>query len=122
MLSFDHVSFFAGHENLAERYAELRERLAAQLPPFSETVQKTQITWRNCHVFLCISLPRRKRDSGALLLSFGLPYRIVSDRIWQAVEPYPNRWTHHVLLHEWQELDEELIGWLQAAYAFSEQK
>lgn len=122
MLSFDHVLFFAGYENLAEQYDELRDRLAAQLPPFSETVQKTQITWRNRHVFLCVSIPRRKQDAEALLLSFGLPHRIFSERIWRAVEPYPNRWTHHVLLRDVREQDDELISWIQAAYAFSEQK
>ncbi len=42
--------------------------------------------------------------------------------IFQAVEPYPNRWTHHVIIQSAEEIDEELMGWVQAAYAFAQNK
>ena len=40
-------------------------------------------------------------------------------RIWQAVEPYPNRWTHHVLVSDESQLDGELLGWVKEAAAFA---
>ena len=43
-------------------------------------------------------------------------------RIAVAVEPYPNRWTHHVLVSRPEEVDEKLLSWLQEAYTFSECK
>ncbi|WP_343224108.1 hypothetical protein [Pseudoflavonifractor capillosus] len=35
------------------------------------------------------------------------------------MEPYPNRWTHHVLLTR---LDETVMGWVEEAYQFSMEK
>lgn len=39
-----------------------------------------------------------------------------------AVEPYPNRWTHHVLISAPEEIDDELMGWIKEASIFSEGK
>ena len=43
-------------------------------------------------------------------------------RIDAAVEPYPNRWTHHVLVASEEEIDGELMGWVKAASEFSKGK
>ena len=43
-------------------------------------------------------------------------------RVAVATEPYPGRWTHHIPLASPQELDEELRGWVHAAYDFAESK
>lgn len=63
-------------------------------------VTKTQISWGNPYLFAMLSHPRRAADrkAGALLATFGLNRRLDSPRILQAVEPYPGRWTHHLLL------------------------
>ena len=45
-----------------------------------------------------------------------------SSRIDAAVEPYPGRWTYHVLISEVDEIDDELMGWVREAAAFSEAK
>lgn len=57
-----------------------------------------------------------------IIVSFGLFYRLESPRIAVAVEPYPNRWTHHVVVSDEHELDAELMSWISDAYAFSESK
>ena len=57
-----------------------------------------------------------------LIVTFGLSHRLDSPRIAAAVEPYPNRWTHHVLIERPEQIDAELIGWLREAYEFSESK
>ena len=49
-------------------------------------------------------------------------WRRRSPRIDIATEPYPNRWTHHVVVHKEEEIDEELIGWIKEAAAFAETK
>ena len=38
------------------------------------------------------------------------------------MEPYPGRWTNHVLLSREDEIDEELMDWLREAYDFAESK
>ena len=56
------------------------------------------------------------------MVSFGLADRLESPRIAVAVEPYPRRWTHHVLVERPDQLDEELLGWLEQAWRFSLEK
>ena len=36
-----------------------------------------------------------------------------------AVEAYPNRWTHHLLLTEPEQVDRELMDWIGEAYRFA---
>ena len=57
-----------------------------------------------------------------IVITFGLNYKLESPRIEAASEPYPNRWTHHVLISDPGEIDEELMGWIKEAAAFSDKK
>ena len=95
--------------------------LDAAFPEASVKVQKSQISFYSKGLFAMVSLPRRKRDPG-IMVSFGLGQREPSPRIRTAVEPYPGRWTHHVAVARAEELDEELLGWLRKAWAFSQAK
>lgn len=89
-------------------------------------VQKTQIAFSNRHNFAFVSfLPVRKakeRPEVYLVVTFGLGYRAESPRIDAAAEPYPGRWTHHVLISGTGEVDDELMGWVKEAAAFSDGK
>ena len=53
-----------------------------------------------------------------LVITFGLGYRMESADC-AAVGPYPNRWTHHVLVQGMEEIDEELMGWVKEAAVFA---
>lgn len=72
-------------------------------------VRKVQFAWA--------SLPRRKADAGALMLSIGLPSRLDSPRLLHAAQVAPGRWMHHMLIRGEAELDEEVRTWLEAAWA-----
>ena len=54
-----------------------------------------------------------------IVVTFGLSYRKESPRIDAATEPYPNRWTHHMLISRTEEIDDELMGWIEEAAVFS---
>ena len=54
-----------------------------------------------------------------MTFSFGLGYRKESPRIDAATEPYPGRWTHHVMVGSVEEIDEELMNWIKEAAEFS---
>ena len=56
------------------------------------------------------------------MVTIGLPHQLRSPRVAVAVEPYPGRWTHHVLISQEEQIDEELMGWLREAYEFAESK
>ena len=121
----DVLFYFDGKPWALELYRLLERHMEELFPKAIVRVQKTQISFYGRHLFAAVSLPtHRKKDwlSECLLITFGLGLRLDSPRIVMAVEPYPGRWTHHVLFTDEAELDEELLGWLQAAYWFSENK
>lgn len=114
----DLLFFFDGRPRELSLYRQLFQCLEKEFPQASVKVQKSQISFYNRHLFVMASLPRRKRDSG-LLVSFGLARQLASPRVAMSVEPYPNRWTHHVPVSEEEQIDGELMGWLREAYEFS---
>ena len=109
----DVLFFFDGRPEALSLY----QALAAQIDAFPEVsvkVQKSQISFYGARLFAMASLPRRKKDPG-IVITFGLGRREPSPRIGVAVEPYPNRWTHHVAVASGGEIDGELLGWLREA-------
>lgn len=118
----DVLRYFSGRPLELSLYEELYQRMDITFPQALVKVQKSQISFYNRHLFAAASLPvRRKKDwpEHCILVTFGLSYRLDSPRIAVAVEPYPNRWTHHVVISEPEQVDQELMGWLEEAYTFS---
>lgn len=107
-------------------YADLERRILAEYPDTRIKVQKTQISFYNRHLFACVSFAkvRKKADrpDSYIVVTFGLEHRVDSPRIDIATEPYPNRWTHHVLISDLSEIDDELMGWIREAAEFSDRK
>lgn len=122
MLTGDELLFFNAHPGLLPLYEALRGKILAAQPDASVRISKTQISFRSRYIFAMVSLPVHRRKGWPeeyLLFSFGLGRRLDSPRVAQAVEPYPNRWTHHVLLTEPGQLDGEWMGWVEEAWRFS---
>ena len=71
---------------------------------------------------------RNPADSGIILCGKGCVCKSVkaqrkeSPGIDVATEPCPGRWTHHVMVGSVDEIDEELLGWIQEAADFSASK
>ena len=121
----DVLLFFDGKPLELALYEALFLRLDAEFPEASVRVQKSQISFYGRHLFGAVSLPvRRKKDwpEHCIVVTVGLPYRLESPRAAVAVEPYPGRWTHHVLVSEEAQIDDELLGWLREAWEFAESK
>lgn len=124
-MNMDILFFFEKRPEALELYLRLEQKICTELSEVKIKVHKTQINFANRYNFAVASLPRRKTNGswdGALMVSFGLPDKVESPRIVAAVEAYPSRWTHHVLVSNLAELDEELMGWIREAYAFSATK
>ena len=122
----DTLLFFDAHREALPLFEALEDKLFARFPEAEKRVQKTQITYYHRHVFACVSFARVKRKAELperwLTLTLGLPYPLVSERTAVQTEAYPGRWTTHLVLGSEGELDEELMTWLDEAYAFSERK
>ena len=104
----------------------LEDVIFTRFPETKRRVGKTQISYYHRFVFACVSLARVKRKAELprtwLTLSLGLPYPLGSPRAAVKTEACPGRWTTHFVLGAPEELDEELLSWLEEAYAFSEWK
>ena len=120
----DGVFFFFGeHMEALPIYERLENAILTRIPDVKIKTSKTQITFANKRGFAFVSFnPCRKakdRPEVWMTVTFGLGYRKESSRIDIATEPYPGRWTHHVMVGSVDEIDEELLGWIQEAAEFA---
>ena len=122
----DTLMFFDGHPNALRLYLVFEETLYSSFPEVSRRIQKTQITFYNRHVFACISFARVKRKAelpeGYMVITLGLPAPLDSARVSVRTEPYPGRWTHHIVVSRPEELDGELFSLVREAYDFANAK
>ena len=125
-LDLDTLMFFEGHLDALNLYRSFEELLYDSFHNVNKRVQKTQITFFNRHVFACISFARVKRKAEMpkddLVLTLGLPVPLDSERVAVKTEPYPGRWTHHIVISRPDELDEELLSWIRESYDYADMK
>lgn len=126
MKDLDTTLFFNERPGAFPLYIALENRILADIRDVNIKVQKSQITFANRRSFAFVSfLPARKakeRPKVYITVTFGLSYKKESPRIDVATEPYPNRWTHHVLVSSVDEIDDELLSWIKEASDFSAMK
>lgn len=121
-MNADEMLFFHAAPHMLPVYETLRDKLVQSHQEMRIKVSKTQISFNNRHLFAAVSLPHRRIKGvpeRCMLVSFGLSYRLDAPRIFQAVEPYPNRWTHHVPVRHKDEIDDQLMAWLDDAFHFA---
>lgn len=122
----DIILFFDRYQTLLPLYEAFAGKMAERFQDTKTKVQKTQITFSKRHVYACISFMRVKKKAelpdSYFVLTLGLPYPLESGRVAVKTEPYPGRWTTHIVISEMSDLDEELFAWVEQAYMFSEKK
>ena len=121
----DIVLFFDKMPQALPLYKMFAEKILAEYPDVQIKIQKSQISFSNKHQFAFVWLPIRKmknRPDIYIIVSFGLPYCLDSPCIIESTEPYPNRWTHHVIIQDQNEIDTELMDWIKEAHDFAAKK
>ena len=120
------LTFFDKRPEMYDLYESLESAITESYPSVNIKVQKTQITFSNRRVFACISFmrPLKKSElpSSYFVITLGLPYPLDSGRAAVKTEPYPGRWTTHIIISSQEELNDELYGWVRQAYEFAENK
>lgn len=115
--------FFNDRMDALPLYERFEELVRGEIGEVTIKVQKTQISFYNRHLFACVSFARVRKKKlcpdSYLVITFGLNRKLASPRIDIATEPYPNRWTHHILISEPAEMDEEFMGWIKEASDFA---
>lgn len=118
--------FFAGKPKQFDLFLAI-EGMMRGIGEVKVEVMKSQISFATNYKFAWVWLPLKfgtelhghTRPNGSLVLTFGLDRCIKHERIVEAVNPYPKRWTHHVIIENPDELDDILREWLKEAYTFS---
>ena len=127
-MDFDTMAFFEAqkHPEALPLYEALEGRILAEVDGVCIKVQKSQITFYNRRLFACASFARVRRKAELppcwLVVTVGLARRLDSPRVAVATEPYPGRWTHHIVISDPAEVDDELMGWVREAAAFAAAK
>jgi len=126
IMDADSLLFFDKHMDAVPLYETLENRILKEIENVQIKVQKSQISFYNKHLFACVSFARvrKKKDCPAsyIVVTFGLDHKLESPRVEIATEPYPNRWTHHFLVADTEEIDDELMAWIREAAIFSNTK
>ena len=125
-MSDDILLFFSHRMEALPLYEKLEEHILEEIPDAKVKVAKTQISFSTKRGFAFVSFnPCRRakeRPAAWMTVSFGLGYRKEAERVDVATEPYPGRWTHHVMVGCTAEVDDELLGWIKEAAEFSASK
>ena len=98
---------FAGRPGELELFHAVR-RYIESIGPVRMEATKTQVSFGAKTKFAWVWLPQlwtKKRPENSITLTFDVGRHIVHDRIAQAVEPRPGRWTHHVFIGSESDLE-----------------
>ena len=95
------------------------EDLLLSLPGVKRRIHKTQVTFSVKRGFAWVWPPVRKvsgRPEHYIVVSFISTNRIDDMNIEQSYEPYPNRFTNHVIFHDKCQFEGILRDWLKMAH------
>ncbi len=109
--------FFAGRPQEWAVYEALRTQLTARWPETALRVMKSCVSFDAPRPYAYLSHPKRRADAGKVILTFGLRRRLADARVFMAAEAAPGRFTHHVLLGDASQIDEQLLAWISEAKA-----
>ena len=115
-------SFFSEDVGRIKLFMSIREMIAS-MGEASEHIGKSQISFGTKRRFAWVWMPLRTgkdRPEGCIILTLALRRKAESARVVEAVEPYPGRWTHHIVISDSKGLDGETLALIEEAYTASD--
>ena len=90
----------------------------SRIGPVSVSVTKSQVAFRRRKGFAYVWRPGQYVHSEVpAVLSVALPHEVRCHRFKEVVHPSANVWMHHIELHAASQIDDQVRGWLEEAYA-----
>lgn len=121
-VEMDALFFFDGRPQELFLYERFRDGALSRFPDTEIRVQKTQIGFYDGRLYACVSLTPVRRKSGRperfITITFGLDHPLDDPRALP-VKVRENRWTHHVIVGDASEIDEQLMEWIQQSHSGS---
>lgn len=110
-------AFFSDDPELLPVVHQLLFGVLERWPETEIITQKSQIGLRDPKPFCAIYPPRKAGDRALhrLGLSLFLHRPLESSRVLQTAEPYPGRWTNHLVLTGPEGLDDVFWSWMEEA-------
>jgi molecular chaperone DnaK (HSP70) len=103
----------------AQKLFSLVTKFLNSLGGVESATRRTQVSFKHGRAFAWIWLPQmwiKKQPRGSITLTFSLDHQVRDRRIKQSVEPYPGRYTHHVVITRDAEFDARVKNWLSEAH------
>ncbi len=126
MISQEELLLIGQQPGAIPLYEAFAGQLLARLPDTKIKVGKSQISFSGRHMFACVSFARVRKKAQLpqswFVLTLGLNYPLESTRVAVKTEPYPGRWTTHIVIGSEAELDGELFAWVRQAWDFAQNK
>lgn len=114
--------FFDGRDHARTIFERLRSTLEA-LGPCVVRVSRSQVSFRHHKPFAWAWTPDRYlrgKHLAPLVLSISVRDRIESPRWKEVAEPVPGRFMHHLELNSADDIDFEVVKWLEQARSEAE--
>jgi hypothetical protein len=119
-------AFFSKEQVLIPLFQTFADSVVSIIPECKIVIQKSQLALQDkitfCSVWLPIRAGIKGRPDHYFIVTFGLDKLLNSPRITGPVEPYPNRWTHHVIISKPDDIDTQLLDWIREAHRFKNGK
>ncbi len=94
------------------------EQAVSRIGQVSVSVTKSQVAFRRRKGFAYVWRPGQYVHSEVpAVLSVALPHEVRCHRFKEVVHPSANVWMHHIELHAASQIDDQVRGWLEEAYA-----
>ena len=112
--------FFSDHEQSKELYDRI-DPIIRSLGEVEIRVSKSQIAYHRRRGFAWVWIPEKhlRRPAAPLVLTLTFYHRDPSPRWKEIVEPYPGRFTHHLEIYSAGQIDDEVRGWIKAAWTLA---
>jgi hypothetical protein len=93
-------------------------RMVERLGPVTVRVSKSQVAFRRRRGFAYVWMPGMylAQPAAEVVLSIALDRELASSRFKEVVHPSPRVWMHHLEIRSLDDLDDEVLGWLRAAF------
>jgi hypothetical protein len=114
MPEFTIASHFAGKDPVVRNIYDQLKKSIKQFGPIVEEPKKTSI-----HIVNRTALAGVATRKGHVVLTIKSDRKLASPRIHKSEQASASRFHHEVKLASPADVDEELIGWLKAAYLLS---
>jgi hypothetical protein len=82
-------------------------------------ITKTQVSFGTKRKFAWVWLPQlwiKNQPKNSIVLTFALDHHIENKKIKEVVEPSPGKWTHHIVIKNSSDFNDEIKSWVEEAW------